>query len=484
MLIRKLPSIKKNIEAFLTSEEGKISKKSALELGMGVAMLGTMLTQTASAVHKSFSQAGSPSSHASYLSKGSGDMAAVHTSGGHTSHISHSSHSSHSSHTSHSSHASHSSHGSHGSHGSHSSHSSHGSHGSHVSHSSCGTCSCPFVSVWNGRRFVIDNNILPESENILRKETIIEELYKLEVIPKIKNKKYLLRVMEFEREHSYFHNFEFIKIIHPKESNIGIINNKIVAFKNLVLPSSIKDKKGKDWTKKLSALNDKAFFKGEKGEILNIRFDNIKDLRNCHLIFRASLRGDYPRIKEVEQKLERIVSGNRLIDSLKKIGVASIAVANIVKEAKDAKGALAKLIPSIHLSVIYADKNKEKPVEIVHPREKLSLGLVDISQYVKKSQKSLFLRAKWTRPHNVSFVGLTDTEGLSEVSNISQESIKLSCLKHSENKNIDKTYLKKGKVELIPGQYIKLEFPAKKEKAESNQRTSFVLKSKGYYTPF
>ncbi len=483
MLIKKLPSIKKNIEAFLTSEEGKISKKSALELGMGVAMLGTMLTQTASAVHKSFSQAGSPSSHASHLSKGSGGMAAVHSSGGHTSHISHSSHSSHSSHTSHSSHSSHGSHGSHsshGSHGSHSSHSSHGSHGSHsshVSHASCGG-GCPFVLVWNGKRFIIDNNILPDSENILRKNTVVEELYKLEVVPKSKNKKYLLQVMEFEKEHSYFHGFELIKIVHSKELSIGIINKKIVAFKNLILPSLIKDKKGKDWTKQLSALDDKAFFNGEKDDVLNIKFGNIQSLKNCHLVFRASLRAGYPRIAKIGQRLERAVSENKLIDSLKKIAAASLAAAKIM----ESDTASAEIVKSINLSVVYIGENKEKLVNIIHPREQFSVGLVNIFPHIKRGQKSLSLTLEWTAPHNLSFIGLADVDSLTSP-HIKQEIVKLSNLRHSEDKDINKKHLKDGKVELIPGKYLELEFPAKEEEVKSNQKTSLVLKSKGYYTP-
>jgi len=44
----KLPAIKKNIKAFLTSEEGKISKKSVLELGTSIAVLGFMLADTIS----------------------------------------------------------------------------------------------------------------------------------------------------------------------------------------------------------------------------------------------------------------------------------------------------------------------------------------------------------------------------------------------------------------------------------------------------
>jgi len=335
--------------------------------------------------------------------------------------------------------------------------------------------------VWNGSKFVIDNNILPGSEDILRKNTIVEELYKLEVIPKLKNKKYLLRIMEFEREHSYLYGFELIKIVHSKELSIAIINKKIVAFKNLVLPSLIKDKKGKDWTKQLSALDDKAFFNGEKDDdVLNIKFDNIQGLKNCHLVFRASLRAGYPRIKETGQKLERAVSENKLIDSLKKIAVASLAAAKIMKT----ENALAALpCKSINLSVVYIDKDKEKMINIIHPREQFSLGLVDISEYIEKKQKSVSLKTNWTAAHNLSFVALSDMEDLSAIPDIKEESIKLSNLKHSEQKNINKTYLKKKMVELIPGQYLELEFPAKKEEVKSNQKTSFVLKSKGYYTP-
>ncbi len=45
MVNKKIPCIKKNIEAFLTSEEGKISKKSALDLGIRVTFLSLLLSR-------------------------------------------------------------------------------------------------------------------------------------------------------------------------------------------------------------------------------------------------------------------------------------------------------------------------------------------------------------------------------------------------------------------------------------------------------
>jgi len=533
----RFPRFKKDIKAFLTSEEGNVNKKDIVKAGtmlfvLGMAVTGSMVAKEVSAQdwecshtshssHSSHSSHGSHGSHSSHSSHGSHGSHSSHSSHGshgshsshgshgshsshsshgshgshssHSSHGSHGSHSSHSSHSSHGSHGSHSSHSSHGSHGSHSSHSSHGSHGSHSSHSSHGShgshssCGCPFISVWSGgKRFIIDNNILSASENILRKDIIVEELYKLEVRPYQKDKRYLFRIIEFEKEHSHFYGFDLVKIIHSKEVSVGIVNNKIVAYKNLILPSSVRNKKGEDWTKKLSTLNDKIFFGGEKENVLNARFNDVQNLENCHLILRASLRANYSRIIKTTKNLEKIFSSERKwVDSLKKIAIASlgtVAAGEVIKP-KDVFAA-EHLCKSINIYVdIYVGNNKKGLVSIVHPRERFSLGLVDISKYTKERKGPLSLKLKWTNSHNLSFLSLVNVSSLNN-SNVKQETIKLSNLKHSEDKSIDKESLKNGKVELTPGQFIELEFPAKKEVINSDQEISFILRSKGYYTPF
>jgi len=88
---------------------------------------------------------------------------------------------------------------------------------------------------------------------------------------------------------------------------------------------------------------------------------------------------------------------------------------------------------------------------------------------------------EWTKFHNLSFVGLAEVKPLDSFQ-VKQKTIELSKLRHSENKDVDEGYLKDEKVELIPGQFIELEFPAEKENINSNQKTSFILKSKGHYT--
>ena len=176
-----------------------------------------------------------------------------------------------------------------------------------------------------GLMVVLVHGPMAASEDMSRKDIIVEELYKLETNLSSKNKRYLLRVIEFEKERSHFYGFELIRIIHSKETNIGVVNNKTIAYKNLILPSLVLDSKKKSWTEKLSSLSDKTFFGGEENDVLNIKIDNLQSLKTCYLIFRANLRASYPRISKISKQLEKTSSSERgWINSFKKIVAASL----------------------------------------------------------------------------------------------------------------------------------------------------------------
>lgn len=114
---KKKSKLKKNIQMFLNSEEGKMLDADIVKTGIAMGIIGAAMSESSAQI--------STQVHANYF-----------TSTQHVSHMSHGSHASHSSHGSHASHGSHGSHASHASHGSHGSHSSHGSHASHASHGS------------------------------------------------------------------------------------------------------------------------------------------------------------------------------------------------------------------------------------------------------------------------------------------------------------------------------------------------------------
>jgi hypothetical protein len=131
----KIPAIKTDIAAFINEEEGAISKKDALNLGLSLLVLGTVLADTASAHSSYFQNVGGKGSHHSvdsetYTTDPNHSSAfsnvagrGVHNSSTHTVHTVHSS-----CHTSHSS--------------CHSSGCS-SCHGSHGSHSACHSSSAP-----------------------------------------------------------------------------------------------------------------------------------------------------------------------------------------------------------------------------------------------------------------------------------------------------------------------------------------------------
>lgn len=76
---KKIPKIKKDIKDFLLSEEGKITKKDLVKIGMGLAVLSLMFPSPAAAGHTN-----------AFFASGQG---------GHTSHSSHGSHGSHGNHS-------------------------------------------------------------------------------------------------------------------------------------------------------------------------------------------------------------------------------------------------------------------------------------------------------------------------------------------------------------------------------------------------
>jgi len=61
---------------------------------------------------------------------------------------------------------------------------------------------CPFVCVWNGTQYVIDNNLIHVSE--MSEGADVEDFYCLEQSLVQKKGRYLLLISEFEQEHSYF----------------------------------------------------------------------------------------------------------------------------------------------------------------------------------------------------------------------------------------------------------------------------------------
>ncbi len=80
--------------------------------------------------------------------------------------------------------------------------------------------SCPFVSTWNGTCYVLDNNILPQSE--FSNGTDVTDYYTLQQPLVPMNGQYALMLSEFEHEHSLIDSAQLLAVDHPAGVNVGV----------------------------------------------------------------------------------------------------------------------------------------------------------------------------------------------------------------------------------------------------------------------
>ena len=451
-----IQKIKKKLTSFLTEEEGKISKQSLLSLGsfLSAAVIGGILAtkDAAAATH-------SNSISVSY----SGDLG----SGSHAHHSSHANHANHSSGTT-----------------STTSGTTGGGDGSTTSgttsttSTTSGGCGCPFVAVWNGSKYVIENNLLPLSEKIGNYKKDVLDLYLLQTIPAKTKEGYELLITEFEQEKTLITDVELVRVIHDKDIKLTTDKNgEVATYSSLIFPSKATVNKNIDFTKELSSLESDNFFEGLKGDSMKLTFKKVKNLKNARLIFNASLRNFQktvipPKIKSFSS-LGNFVKEAVSYSSALALGAAS-AFGNACGGTTAAK--------SIHIN-IYANNNDNQEIFIEHPREEFCVSSpVAFSEHISESQQDLVLRLDWTDSHRLSYFGLDTSDHKSDLKSLQITKLIPTKLAHSKKGVCSYDQLKKNNVELLPGEFVKLNFPAEDLEIKENQTVSFLIKLRGHYT--
>ena len=247
------PHLKKKATSFFLGEDGKISKRRVVTAGI-------MLTGIAGLPYVFGLGYNSLTSHTNNFS-GEEDGSVDHTS-----------------------------HGSHGSHGSHSSHSSHSNSGG-----------CPFVGVWDGSGFVMENNLLPSSEEPENAGLNVTDKYLLKTKPVPVEGKLKAFIGEFEQEHTDLSDVQMLAVKHDKNINLAVDREgKITTYRSLVYPEEAIVNDEMDYKKELSTPNEEEFFEGDVFDKLKLKFSNVNN--NARLIFNASLRSSYKDVVPEELK--------------------------------------------------------------------------------------------------------------------------------------------------------------------------------------
>ena len=284
---------------------------------------------------------------------------------------------------------------------------------------------CPFVYIWNGSDFVIDNNLLPNSAN--SNGTEVEDYYKLEqsLVPLGEwndQSLYPLLISEFQQEHSYLDQAQLIAVDHDANVNVAVSPfGEILTYQNPDAPISAADDQGYNQMEAIQSI-DTSCYEGYNGSYLLLNFGEVT-AENAKLVMRA----DRPPLKE-----------------------------------------------SVHIQVLNSTDNWVDVVSII-PRTYWATEIIDLPSYLS-STGEFKVRLYFTDSHKVDFVGL-DTTTQAE---IDVEQALLLLAYHSEDGLVTSKLRTDNDVyaELVPGQQITLLFAATTQNAE--QRT-FIIYVKGYY---
>ena len=90
---------------------------------------------------------------------------------------------------------------------------------------------CPFLFVNTDNGYVMENNMLHRSEFEGNAGKDIKDVYKLNVQPVADKNKLYFKILELNRDHSYFDRIKLYAVDHPAGSEIGVTeNNDIVVY--------------------------------------------------------------------------------------------------------------------------------------------------------------------------------------------------------------------------------------------------------------
>lgn len=133
----------------------------------------------------------------------------------------------------------------------------------------------PFVAPWNGSAYVLDNNLLPESEDYTRDVQNVDDFYRLHQSLVPKDGLYSLQIVEFEDEHTRLDHVRLLTVDH--ENDFGIVVNHtgdIASFEHPETPEAAIDNYGRDVLNQLS-VEDGTYYEAWRGDTVDLSFGRV-----------------------------------------------------------------------------------------------------------------------------------------------------------------------------------------------------------------
>lgn len=285
---------------------------------------------------------------------------------------------------------------------------------------------CPFICVWNGTHYRVDNNLLPATETGSGAD--VEDWYRLEQPFARRNGKYCLLLGEFGNEHSYIDTIKLIAVGHAANINVALnLAGEIITYENPYAPTSAVDQHGNSWLTAITTI-DNNYYEGNPNGYLLIDFKSLDAAQHAKLVLRANLE-DSPKS------------------------------------------------PCIHVQVLN-HALEWVDVAVVQTRKYMSTQIVDLSNYLPNTNGSLKVRLYFTARHRIDYVGLDTTPP--QPTTICHANLAYAF--HSTQGDVKEQLMKAGGTyaQLLPNQQIELAFTLPQN---TKQARTFILYTKGrYYT--
>ncbi|MCD6081093.1 MAG: hypothetical protein J7J54_06580 [Candidatus Omnitrophica bacterium] len=308
---------------------------------------------------------------------------------------------------------------------------------------------CPSLYRWDGKEFVEENNILPQSERLSFFKRTIRDFYLLQKKPSVRQKSLHFKIKESELEVSYFKKFELWTIEYPRGYNLGVSNlGEPVLFKQPVLPLEAIDNQGEDRLFELSSFNwiaPNTYYSSTPGDVLDLTFENLNG------------------------------------SSLKLIIVDPISLDDLMKKAYAGccPNIGAQLKESIHVILEGVGE-----ITVVCSRKNFYPEIIDLTPFKEKlKNKSVIkIRLAFTSFHKVCFVGLDATPQIP----LKVNRYNLQKAYHTGIGEVTSLLTQEDEsyVKLIPGEELDLYFPVPKfSNKNANQEIGYMLLTTGYYLP-
>ena len=283
---------------------------------------------------------------------------------------------------------------------------------------------CPFVYVWNGIQYVIDNNLISASE--ASNGVDVEDHYRLEQTLVPQKGKYSLVIKEFEQEHSYFDQIKLIAVDHEFDVHVAVSpTGEILTYKNPHAPFLAVDRDGNSCLDVLTEI-DGEYYEGHDGDHVVLDFANLDISKGAKLV----LVTDLPPVM---------------------------------------------LKWSIHIQT-HDSEGEWTTIAEVHPRVNWATQIIDLSDCLSDAEEELKVRLYFTANHKIDYVGLD----LGKQADTKMQYATLVSSTHSKEGNMKLQLLRSDGVyaELLPGEQIRLAFTLPKNPKDAR---TLIIYAKGHY---